>query len=338
MALASDAGDAAGFRSRPQAGRGGHRGRHQEGSCRSPVPRRCSRRFRCPACRAIAFFLCRLSLREGRPAPDAARRTQGRARHARLSFRIPPPARRGSSCGDGRGAGRQTGGVFCRELTKTFEEARRGQPRRSCPAHYAEADTPRARSSSCVGPPLAVEQASAEDTDRLLLFGVAAEMGASRAAGEAARMTGTERRPISYRRADGAQGRCRLMPLTGAAVAQWQGPSQANGSPRFALRDQGLPGNPRPPLPHQTRRNRPDRQAWRRSSPFVEVKARPTLIEGAMDAVTPARPAPHRGGRRSGGFARRPDHGQLPIRYDLVAVLPRRWPVHVEGTFFQGRR
>jgi putative endonuclease len=31
------------------------------------------------------------------------------------------------------------------------------------------------------------------------------------------------------------------------------------------------------------------------------------------------------------------DHSRLSIRFDLVAVLPRRWPVHVEN-IFQGRR
>jgi len=87
--------------------------------------------------------------------------------------------------------------AVCRELTKTFEEARRGSLA-ALAAHYAEADTPKGEIVICVGPPLAVEQASAEDTDRLLLS-LAAEMGASRAAGEAARMTGTKKADL-YRR------------------------------------------------------------------------------------------------------------------------------------------
>ncbi len=68
---------------------------------------------------------------------------------------------------------------------------------------------------------------------------------------------------------------------------------------------------------------------------IVEVKARPTLIE-AMDAVTPAT---QRRIEAAGDLwlARQPDHGRLSIRYDLVAVLPRRWPVHVENVF-HGRR
>lgn len=87
--------------------------------------------------------------------------------------------------------------AVCRELTKTFEEARRGTLA-ALAAHYAEADTPKGEIVVCVGPPLAEEPASAEDTDRLLLA-LSAEMGASRAAGEAARMTGTKKADL-YRR------------------------------------------------------------------------------------------------------------------------------------------
>ena len=64
---------------------------------------------------------------------------------------------------------------------------------------------------------------------------------------------------------------------------------------------------------------------------FVEVKARRTLIE-AMDAI----------GRESERrieaaadlwLSRQPDYGRLSIRFDMVAVLPWRWPVHVENAF-----
>lgn len=67
----------------------------------------------------------------------------------------------------------------------------------------------------------------------------------------------------------------------------------------------------------------------------VEVKARPTLLE-AMDAVTPAA---QRRIEAAGDLwlARQPDYARLSIRYDLVAVLPRRWPVHVENIFQGGR-
>ncbi|MGN6469363.1 MAG: YraN family protein [Rhizobiaceae bacterium] len=66
----------------------------------------------------------------------------------------------------------------------------------------------------------------------------------------------------------------------------------------------------------------------------VEVKARPTLIE-AMEALS------RTSERRIEAAAdlwlsRQPDHGRLSIRFDMVAVLPRRWPVHVENAF-QGR-
>ena len=64
---------------------------------------------------------------------------------------------------------------------------------------------------------------------------------------------------------------------------------------------------------------------------IVEVKARPTLVE-AMDAVTPYAL------RRIESaadlwLAHQPDHARLSIRFDLVAVLPRRWPVHVPAIY-----
>jgi putative endonuclease len=67
---------------------------------------------------------------------------------------------------------------------------------------------------------------------------------------------------------------------------------------------------------------------------IVEVKARPSLI-AALEAI----------GRESERrieaaadlwLARQPDYGQLSVRFDMVAVLPWRWPVHVENVF-QGR-
>jgi putative endonuclease len=67
---------------------------------------------------------------------------------------------------------------------------------------------------------------------------------------------------------------------------------------------------------------------------FVEVKARATLTE-AMDAVTVTT---QRRIEAAGDLwiACRPDHARLSLRYDLVAILPRRWPIHVEN-IFQGR-
>jgi putative endonuclease len=67
---------------------------------------------------------------------------------------------------------------------------------------------------------------------------------------------------------------------------------------------------------------------------IVEVKARATLTQ-AMDAVG------HEAQRRIEGAAdlwlsKQRDAARLSIRFDIVAVLPRRWPVHVENAF-QGR-
>jgi 16S rRNA (cytidine1402-2'-O)-methyltransferase len=83
-----------------------------------------------------------------------------------------------------------------RELTKTFEEMRRGTLGALAQA-YAGEDTPKGEVVICVAPPR--EAASTvEDVDALLLS-LAGEMGASRAAGEAARMTGGRKADL-YRR------------------------------------------------------------------------------------------------------------------------------------------
>ncbi|RWN66797.1 MAG: YraN family protein [Mesorhizobium sp.] len=65
---------------------------------------------------------------------------------------------------------------------------------------------------------------------------------------------------------------------------------------------------------------------------FVEVKARRTLME-AMEAIA------YESERRIESAAdlwlsRQSDYGRLSVRFDMVAVLPWRWPVHVENVFY----
>lgn len=84
-----------------------------------------------------------------------------------------------------------------RELTKAFEETRRGSLG-GLAAAYAGEETPKGEVVVCVGPPLPMGAAEAQDIDALLLS-LADEMGASRAAGEAARMTGGRKADL-YRR------------------------------------------------------------------------------------------------------------------------------------------
>lgn len=60
---------------------------------------------------------------------------------------------------------------------------------------------------------------------------------------------------------------------------------------------------------------------------IVEVKARATL-EDAMQAVTPYALSRIESAADL-WLARQPDHARLSLRFDLIAVLPRRWPVHV---------
>lgn len=67
---------------------------------------------------------------------------------------------------------------------------------------------------------------------------------------------------------------------------------------------------------------------------IVEVKARAT-VEAAQLAVTP------QAMRRIEAAAdlwlqRQPDHARLSLRFDLIAVLPRRWPRHVPAFFTAG--
>ena len=64
---------------------------------------------------------------------------------------------------------------------------------------------------------------------------------------------------------------------------------------------------------------------------IVEVKARKTLME-AVEAIA------YESERRIEGAAdlwltRQRDHAKLSMRFDMVAVLPWRWPVHVENIF-----
>ena len=86
--------------------------------------------------------------------------------------------------------------AVCRELTKAFEEVRRGRLAALASA-YAQEDTPRGEIVVCVGPPLERREEQ-QDVDALLLA-LAAEMGASKAAGEAAKMTGARKADL-YRR------------------------------------------------------------------------------------------------------------------------------------------
>lgn len=86
--------------------------------------------------------------------------------------------------------------AVCRELTKAFEQVRRGTLAGLAEAYAAE-DAPRGEIVVCIGPPVAAPPA-AQDVDALLLS-LQEEMGASKAAAEAARMTGGRKADL-YRR------------------------------------------------------------------------------------------------------------------------------------------
>jgi putative endonuclease len=64
---------------------------------------------------------------------------------------------------------------------------------------------------------------------------------------------------------------------------------------------------------------------------IVEVKARRTLTE-AMEAITPSALLRIEAAADI-WLSRQPDHGRLSMRFDMVAVLPFRWPVHIPAIF-----
>jgi 16S rRNA (cytidine1402-2'-O)-methyltransferase len=86
--------------------------------------------------------------------------------------------------------------VVARELTKAFEEINRGTLAELA-AHYSAVPGPKGEIVIVVGP-AAAQAATAEDVDRMLAS-LAAEMPASKAAAEAARLTGLPK-PELYRR------------------------------------------------------------------------------------------------------------------------------------------
>jgi len=87
--------------------------------------------------------------------------------------------------------------VVARELTKAFEEVRPGSLAELA-AHYGEVGAPKGEVVICVAPPGEETTTGAEEVDRLLLA-LAAEMPASKAAGEAARMTGGKKSELYQR-------------------------------------------------------------------------------------------------------------------------------------------
>jgi 16S rRNA (cytidine1402-2'-O)-methyltransferase len=88
----------------------------------------------------------------------------------------------------------------CRELTKTFEEFRRGTLGELA-AHYAQAGAVKGEIVLVIGPPGEAAAPEAEDVDRLLAQ-LVRDMPAGKAATEAARQTGLPRRDLYQRLLD----------------------------------------------------------------------------------------------------------------------------------------
>lgn len=95
----------------------------------------------------------------------------------------------------------------CRELTKTFEEFRRGTLGELA-AHYAQAGAVKGEIVLVIGPPGEAAAPEAEDVDRLLAK-LVRDMPAGKAATEAARQTGLPRRDLYQRLLDLKDGDAR---------------------------------------------------------------------------------------------------------------------------------
>ena len=88
---------------------------------------------------------------------------------------------------------------------------------------------------------------------------------------------------------------------------------------------------------HRTRLGEIDLVARRGDTvAIVEVKARRS-VAAAIDAVTPTA---RRRIEAAGDLwlAGRTDAHRLSLRYDIVAVVPWRWPIHVAGAWEPGAR
>lgn len=90
--------------------------------------------------------------------------------------------------------GGERASVVCRELTKTYEEFRRGTLE-ALAAHYAGEDSVKGEIVLVVGPPPPPEAPAAEDVDALLTR-LAESLSTGKAATEAARQTGLNRRDL----------------------------------------------------------------------------------------------------------------------------------------------
>jgi 16S rRNA (cytidine1402-2'-O)-methyltransferase len=87
--------------------------------------------------------------------------------------------------------------AVCRELTKTFEEFRRGTLSELA-AHYAENDNVKGEIVICVGPPSAKKAPAGQDLDDILRS-LMRDMPTAKAAAEAARQTGLPRKDLYQR-------------------------------------------------------------------------------------------------------------------------------------------
>ena len=233
-----------------------------------------------------------------------------------------------------RNAGRHGRGVRRRPAggggARTDQDLRGVAPRharRACRALSRGSRRRRARSSSASRRRRRRRVAAPEDVDRLLLS-LAGEMPASKAAAEAARMTGRPK-PELYRRLLELKEPGGWLTQAGRRHKAYRRGHRSEWLAALALMLKGYRIVARR---YRTKLGEIDLIARRGDLVLiVEVKARPTLME-AMEAI--ARESERRiEGAADLWLARQKDYGRLSVRFDMVAVLPRRWPVHVENAF-----
>lgn len=134
------------------------------------------------------------------PAKDGQRRTRLRqvsAVSATLVFYESPRRLAATLRAMAEELGAECAAAVGRELTKTFEEVRRGTLG-TLAAHYGDAATPKGEIVICVQPDTGPSPLKAEDIDALLLE-LAETMPASKAAGEAAKISGQTKQVLFKR-------------------------------------------------------------------------------------------------------------------------------------------
>eukprot|EP01037_Dinobryon_pediforme_P028189 gene28189-31358_t len=223
--------------------------------------------------------------------------------------------------------------VVARELTKTFEEVVRG-PLSVLAARYAAAK-PKGEIVILVGPAPDGETTDA-DVDRLLAAALL-RAAPGKAAAEVARLTGRDRKEL-YERvlamksvpAPQSGGRARDATEDRRKAYAWGLSAEIRAAWYLRLKGYRILARR-----YKVARGEIDLIARRgRTIAFIEVKARPSE-DGALEAVTWRARRRIEAAALAWGAAN-PAYADHDWRFDIVAILPGRWPRHVVDAFRTG--